>query len=123
MNDKITFFTVLLIFSGMTLFFFLIFFLSANFILVGLSLLLSLSGILQTEGLRELGMLIVIVIIALVLSPLSLIPSFFICMKMAKWLREKHNWPIYHPRKLFALSILLPVGLIILFIIARTVIQ
>lgn len=69
------------------------------------------------------GVGLISVWIGWILSPLSLIPSYFICMKMAKWLREKRGWPIYHPRKLFAISILLPVGLITLFVIASALTQ
>lgn len=54
--------------------------------------------------------------------PLSLIPAYFLSMKLSIYLREKHGWPLTHPRRLFILSVLIPVTLllVVLAVLGRT---
>ncbi|MBM4402394.1 MAG: hypothetical protein FJ044_04075 [Candidatus Cloacimonetes bacterium] len=60
----------------------------------------------QTEGLGMLGFGVLATLIGLLAAVLSLLPSYKICMKMAENLRFR-GWPLYHPRRLFALALFL----------------
>lgn len=62
-----------------------------------------------------------VVVLLLPLPFLSLFPVYIICMKLARYLREKRGWPIDRPRRLFAYSILALVGLTMLLVLAGVI--
>lgn len=53
-------------------------------------------------------------LVLVILLPVSLLVAYFISMKLAIYLREKHNWTITHPRWLFVVSLFIPLPLIFL---------
>ena len=58
--------------------------------------------------------------VGLLAALLSLIPSYKLCMKMAEKLKFR-GWPLYHPRRLFALSLFLLILPIILLMLSGIV--
>jgi len=78
---------------------------------------------LEADPLSGMAVAVGSVLLAMFIGTLSLIPSYFICMKLARYLRETRGWPIDRPRRLFAYSILAPVGLVALLILAAVFFQ
>ena len=74
----------------------------------------------QTEGLGVLGFGALALLIGLLAALLSLIPSYKLCMKMAEKLKFR-GWPLYHPRRLFALALFLLILPIILLMLSGIV--
>lgn len=52
--------------------------------------------------------------IPVILSPLAVIPAYFLSMRLAEYLREKHGWEIKHPRRLFIVALATPIIIFIL---------
>lgn len=76
---------------------------------------------LESDALSTLAVAVGSMFFAMLLATLSLLPSYFICMKLARYLREKRGWPIDRPRRLFAYSLLTPIGLLIFLIFVGSI--
>ncbi|MBU0708774.1 hypothetical protein KJ596_03420 [Patescibacteria group bacterium] len=53
-------------------------------------------------------------IIGILSTPLSLLPSYKLSLKLAEWIEKKWGVAVDNPKKLFWLSLLIPIGVLIL---------